>query len=560
MLERKSPDPQDTCFKRAGLPVALQVRQGFRAIVWSTFVLSIITFYAISNLTSALHQINAFDVSAIQLSGEISKKIYQTTSNVYLAIAGGSKIDRPQDQLNEVKMLLASLYQLLMGHPDERVREILLTLDYIEEASVEYTDVLVGMQDEEDPERLYFLLRALSGKGEWLISRSEHMQLRIWEQMGPRLANTERLATLLKVGVAVAFAFAFLFGLLVSRRIASTLIEVSGRIREAAEATHGESERSVRISEEMQTSSQRTQGALQAVLKAFHGLVETSKVSSDASRRIAARMETGADAADMLANRTRVTADASDKTRSTISSLGAKLTLASLVLRETISLVHSSVNVATEARGHRDELEEQMDRVNLVLQSIANIADQTELIALDARIAAARSGEAGKDFGRVAQQVGNLAQMSSTAADEVKTLIGEIKVSTLGVARSLGLSIERIQSLLYQAQLVDEVFKEIKGSFDEILRLMDEVKNAANKGATEAELVQTSMAEILESARQVAKQAGDLAEEMFEVANGAQAAVEASKTVASGIVSQAELAKEQSRLAQQVTCEIAKLA
>ncbi len=53
---------------------------------------------------------------------------------------------------------------------------------------------------------------------------------------------------------------------------------------------------------------------------------------------------------------------------------------------------------------------------------------------------------------------------------------------------------------------------------------------------------------------------GDLAEEMFEVANGAQAAVEASETVASGIMSQAELAKEQSCLAQQVTCEITKLA
>jgi methyl-accepting chemotaxis protein len=223
-------------------------------------------------------------------------------------------------------------------------------------------------------------------------------------------------------------------------------------------------------------------------------------------------------------------------------------------------LVHSSVNVATEARGHGDELGEQMDRVNLVLQSITNIADQTELIALDARITAARSGEAGKDFGRVAQQVGDLAQMSSTAADEVKELISEIKASTLGVARSLGLSIERIQSLLYQARLVDEVFGEIKGSFDEILCLMNEVKNAANKGAAEAELVQTSMAEILESARQVAEQAGELAEEMFEVANGAQAAVEASETVASGIVSQAELAKEQSRLAQQVTCEITKLA
>lgn len=546
--------------KKPVMRVTQRVHLGFTAIVWSTLVLSVLTFYAISSLTAVLHQINTYDVSAIQLSGEISKKIYQTTGNVYLIIAGGGKVERPQDQLNEVKMLIGSLQELLSRHPDKKVHTILPMLNDIGEAAGEYTDVLVNMQRETDPGRMYLLLRALSGKGEWLISRSEHVQLRIWEQIGPRLARTERLSMILKVGVALAFAFAFIFGLLISRVIVRTLVDVSKRIRQVADAAHSESERSARVSGGMQVSASRTQAALQAVLRAFHGVVEMSRVSSEASQRIASQMETGADAAGMLADRTQVTARAADKTRSTVSSLGRRLAVASAVIRETIAMVHSNVRTAAEAGNHVDELQEQMDRIDAVLQSITNIADQTELIALDARIASARSGEGGREFGRVAQEIGSLAQMSATAADEVKKLLDGIKASTLDVVRSLGASIERVRGLLRQSSRVEEVFREIQSSFDEILRLMDEVKDAANKGAGEAELVQNAMAEILGSAHQVARQAGELAGDMQELAESARQAIDASEALADGITSQARSAEEQSRLAGEVIEELKTLA
>ncbi len=540
--------------------VTQRVRLGFAVIVWSTLLLSILTFYAISRLTSALHEINTYDVSAIQLSGEISKKIYQTTGNVYLVIAGGGKVERPQDQLNEVRMLLESLQELLISHPDEGVRKILPMLEDISESAGEYTNVLVDMQRETDPEGMYLLLRALSGKGEWLISRSEHVQLRIWEQIGPRLGRTERLSVLLRVGVALAFAFAFISGLLISRVIVRTLVDVSRKIRQAADAAHTESARSARVSGEMRVSAGRTQAALQAVLRAFHGVLETSRVSSEASRRIASQMETGAEAANILADCTQVTARAADRTRSTVSSLGRRLALASHVIRETISMVHVNVRMVTEASSHVDELQEQMDRIDAVLQGITNIADQTGLIALDARIASARTGEGGKEFGRVAQEIGSLAEMTATAAQQVKKLMDGIKAATLDVVKSLGASVERVRTLVRQSSRVEEVFRDIQGAFDEILGLMDEVKEAAAKGAGEAALVQTAMAEILEAARRVAAQAGELSGDMDELAENAQEAIAASNVLADGIASQARSAEEQSRLAGDVIKELETLA
>jgi len=540
--------------------VTERVRLGFAATVWTTFVLSVLTFYAISHLTAALHQMNTCDVPAIQLSGEISKKIYQTTGNVYLTIAGGGEVARPEEQLNEVKMLLGSLEELLRRHPSRNVRAILPMLTDIADAAAEYTAVLVSMQGEKDPEKIYMLLRALSGKGEWLISRSEYMQLRIWEQIGPRMARTERLSTFLKLGVALAFAFAFVFGLVVSGIITRTLADVSRGIRKAAEATHEESERSARLSAGMRTSADATQSALEAVLRAFGGVVETSKVCSGASQTIAARMEVGADAARMLADRTQVTAKAAERTKAMVSSLGRRVALANAVIRETIFMVDSNVKTTTEASCHVDALQEQMDRIDAVLQGIANIADQVGLIALDARIASARSGDQGRDFGRVAREIGGLAEMSASAVEEVKKLMEGIKASTLDVVKSLGASVERVRGLSRQSSRVEEVFRAIQCSFDEILSLMADVEDAAGKGATEAKLVEDSMAEILESGRQVARQAEELAGDMQNLVESAREAIGASEALVSGIAAQAKSAEEQSRLAHDVLKEVETLA
>lgn len=546
--------------EKRSMPVTSKVWLGFTVIVWSTLVLSLLTLYAISTLSRTLHEINAYDVSAMQLSEEISKKIYQTTANVYMEIAGGGQVDRPQNQLNEVKMLLESLRKLLEQHPDEMVRAILPMLQDISDAADEYTGVLVNMQNGKDPDTVYLLLRSLVGKGEWLIGRAEHVQLRIWERIGPRLARTERLSTALKVGVALAFAFAFAFGTAISQIITGTLVRVSERIRMAAEAAHAESQKSAKVLDEMHASARRSQTVFQAVVKAFHSALDTSRVSSEASQRIASQMEAGARGTQVLADLTELTANASQKTQATVASLGRRLTLASAIIRETIRMVDNNVETVTRSGRHVEELKEQVDRIEAVLQSITNIADQTELIALEARIASADGADDRRDFGKVAKEIGDLAKMSSAAAAQVRDLMERIKAVMNDVVDSLSASTERVRRLSKQSESVEEAFTAIQRSFDGILELMAEVKEAAVRGASEAGAVQGAMAEILASARQVACQANALAADMQSLAASVTEAMGAGEALIEGVASQARSAEEQSRLAGEVTRELKQLA
>lgn len=166
-----------------------------------------------------------------------------------------------------------------------------------------------------------------------------------------------------------------------------------------------------------------------------------------------------------------------------VSALGMRLTFAGTALHNTVAMVRSNLKVAIQAGERAERLQEQMDWIDAALQSITKIADRTELIALDAPIASARADENGLELGRVAGEIGSLAQMAAGTSPQVRGLVDGIKASTVDVARALENSMERIQNLLNQAAAVEDVFGETRASFGDITAIMDEVKDAANTGA-----------------------------------------------------------------------------
>jgi len=131
-------------------------------------------------------------------------------------------------------------------------------------------------------------------------------------------------------------------------------------------------------------------------------------------------------------------------------------------------------------------LEERTSRIEEVISLIGDVADQTELLSLNAAIEAARAGDAGKGFTTVAQQVRKLADRSSRAASEISDLVESI----LDAVRRIALdSRDSFQTMIHIKKDMDSICQSLQGVSELAADAMPGMKTAYTTLGTALSLV-----------------------------------------------------------------------
>ena len=142
----------------------------------------------------------------------------------------------------------------------------------------------------------------------------------------------------------------------------------------------------------------------------------------------------------------------------------------------TQALIDKLVQTGTELA-----IDNQSDEISKVLGVIQSIAEQTNLLALNATIESARAGDAGKGFAVVAQEVRNLANRSTQAAGEIKTLINTSVEKTTNGEALVEQAGERIKSIVEQVNRVNGLITEITTAAQEQNTAILEVNQAVSQ-------------------------------------------------------------------------------
>lgn len=142
------------------------------------------------------------------------------------------------------------------------------------------------------------------------------------------------------------------------------------------------------------------------------------------------------------------------------------------------------------------ELGKSSQQIGEIIEVIDDIAEQTNLLALNAAIEAARAGEHGKGFAVVADEVRKLAERSANATKEIATLIQKIQRGTEEVVVSMNSGTEEVKRGAQLAQEAGTALDQILAAAEEVVGQIKYVSDASAKMKTSAEQVKNAIEKV----------------------------------------------------------------
>jgi methyl-accepting chemotaxis protein len=166
------------------------------------------------------------------------------------------------------------------------------------------------------------------------------------------------------------------------------------------------------------------------------------------------------------------------------------------VVQATIDAIDSVAGEVTRAAQVIHELEADSRDIGAILETIKGIADQTNLLALNAAIEAARAGEQGRGFAVVADEVRKLAQSTQEATSRIQEMITRLQNKAYEAARVMDEGHARVSTSVSQAAAAGDSLTKITEAVDSIRSMNAQIAELANSQSQATENINASIASI----------------------------------------------------------------
>ncbi len=166
------------------------------------------------------------------------------------------------------------------------------------------------------------------------------------------------------------------------------------------------------------------------------------------------------------------------------------------VVDETISGMNKISEVVNQSADTVFALGQNSDRIGEIVQVINDIADQTNLLALNAAIEAARAGEQGRGFAVVADEVRKLAERTSNATKEIATMIKTIQKDTHEAVESIRVGTNEVDNGKGKANKAGEVLSQIVDGAKRVSDIVIQVAQASEEQSATVEQISNNIESI----------------------------------------------------------------
>ena len=190
------------------------------------------------------------------------------------------------------------------------------------------------------------------------------------------------------------------------------------------------------------------------------------------------------------------------------------------LIQQTVSSVESLSQLTAHSAQNIEQLDQESENITSILEVIRSIAEQTNLLALNAAIEAARAGEQGRGFAVVADEVRALSRRTHESTEEISEQLDKLRTMTQGVAKDMNISLEKSKQTVEFTIEAKTAFDDITESVDAISALNTQIAAAAEEQQVVAQDISQNMVTIKEAAgdaAQISSQAGSNGNRLTEL-------------------------------------------
>ena len=308
------------------------------------------------------------------------------------------------------------------------------------------------------------------------------------------------------------------------------------RIAEAEEqsaAAREQSRLAAAATEEANTAKGKAEEGHRAILLTAENIEGVTARLYTATEELSAQIQESTRGTDIQRERVATSATAMEEMNSTVLEVarnagvaadGANLARENAlqgesVVRQSVESISLVQTDAQRLKGYMESLGERAENIGTIMTVISDIADQTNLLALNAAIEAARAGEAGRGFAVVADEVRKLAESTMNATKEVGEAISGIQQGTRDSisaveqtstelndtaelveksGQSLVEIVNNVGTVADQVRNIAAAAEEQSAASEEITRALDEINRMADEGATAMHMCAQAVVELSE--------------------------------------------------------------